>query len=143
MTPASGNPAEDRALTDAVAQASFAMTALLTRVGTAHDLSLTQVRVLAILRNHEPTMAQLADHLGLDRSTVSGLVDRATKRGLVERVSNADDRRSSRVRLTPAGRRLAQEGADEIEAAVAAMAAGLDATERRTLRDLLERMRPV
>ncbi|MEP9364058.1 MarR family transcriptional regulator [Nocardioides sp. CN2-186] len=142
MTSAPGSAAEDRALTDAVAQASFAMTALLTRVGAAHDLSLTQVRVLAILRNHEPTMAQLADHLGLDRSTVSGLVDRAAKRGLVERVSNDEDRRSSRVRLTAAGRRLAEDGADEISEAVAAMAVGLDVDERRTLRDLLARMRP-
>ncbi len=61
---------------------SFAVIAMLTQVAAAHDLSLTQLRVLAILRDREPKMTELADYLGLDRSSVSGLIDRAEAGGL-------------------------------------------------------------
>src|SRR5262245_49350887 len=114
---------EDQALMDAVVQVSFRVMALLSQVAGANELSLTQLRVLAILRDHEPTMAELADHLGLDRSTVSGLVDRAAERGLVQRVSNPADRRSSRVKLTRAGRRLAETRAHDIASAIGEMTA--------------------
>ena len=62
---------------DGLVQVSFTVIALLSRVAAEHDLSLTQLRVLAILRDREPTMAELATHLGLERSSVSGLIDRA------------------------------------------------------------------
>ena len=68
--------AVDDELMDGLVQVSFAVVATLTQLGAAYDLSLTQLRVLAILRDREPRMAELADHLGLDRSTVSGLIDR-------------------------------------------------------------------
>src|ERR1700683_1415341 len=70
---------------DSLVLASFTVIALLSRVAAEHDLSLTQLRVLAILRDREPTMAELADYLGLERSSVSGLIDRAVKRRLVRR----------------------------------------------------------
>ena len=78
-------------LRDALAQMSFTLMAVLTEVAAEHDLSLTQLRVLGILRDREPTMADLATFTGLERSTISGLIDRATQRGLVTR-----DRRPAR-----------------------------------------------
>ena len=66
-------------LRDALAQISFALMAVLTEVAAEHDLSLTQLRVLGILRDREPTMADLAAFTGLERSTVSGLIDRALR----------------------------------------------------------------
>ena len=70
---------------------SFALMAVLTEVAAEHDLSLTQLRVLGILRDREPTMADLATFTGLERSTISGLIDRAAQRGLVDQ-----DRRPAR-----------------------------------------------
>jgi len=99
---------------DSLVLASFTVIALLSRVAAEHDLSLTQVRVLAILRDREPTMAELADYLGLERSSVSGLIDRAVRRGLVRRDASEDDGRAVRVSLTPDGRRLASAGAQEV-----------------------------
>ena len=72
-------------LQDALVQMSFGLMAVLTEVAAEHDLSLTQLRVLGILRDREPTMAELATFTGLERSTVSGLIDRAAQRGLVVR----------------------------------------------------------
>jgi DNA-binding MarR family transcriptional regulator len=111
----------DSETVDAVVQLSFAVTAELTRTGAAYDLSLTQLRLLAILVDHQPRMAELAEHLGLDRSTISGLVDRAAERGLVERVAVPDDARASRVRLTRAGRALARRVRADVEPRLAAL----------------------
>jgi len=87
-------------LRDALVQVSFALMAALTEVAAEHDLSLTQLRMLGILRDREPTMADLATFTGLERSTVSGLIDRAAQRGLVVRTADARDGRSVRVSLT-------------------------------------------
>src|ERR1700758_4961531 len=93
-------------LRDNLVQVSFAVTAVLSRVAAEQDLSLTQLRVLGILRDREPTMAELASYLGLERSTVSGLIDRAVQRGLVRRTTDPADGRSVRVSLTTEARRV-------------------------------------
>jgi DNA-binding MarR family transcriptional regulator len=103
---------------DAKVQQAYEVMGVLSKVAAAHDLSLTQLRTLAILRSHSPRMSELADYLGLDRSTVSGLVDRAVARGLVRRVVDDADRRSSRLELTAAGRELAIIGAEEVREAL-------------------------
>jgi DNA-binding MarR family transcriptional regulator len=99
---------------DSLVQTSFTVIALLSQAAAAHELSLTQLRVLAILRDREPKMAELATYLGLDRSSVSGLVDRAVRRGLVRRDAGSADGRVVRVSLTPDGQQLARVLTDEI-----------------------------
>jgi DNA-binding MarR family transcriptional regulator len=74
-------------LRDALAQMSFTLMAVLAEVAAEHDLSLTQLRVLGILRDREPTMAGLATFTGLERSTISGLIDRASARELVPEIT--------------------------------------------------------
>ncbi|MBL7622848.1 MULTISPECIES: hypothetical protein [unclassified Frankia] len=44
-----------------MAQIAYTVMAVLTRVAAEHDLSLTQLRVFGILRDHRPRMAELAD----------------------------------------------------------------------------------
>ena len=58
-------------------QTSFLTMATLSRIAADNDLSLTQLRVLAILRDRRLRMAELAAYLGLDKSTMTGLVARA------------------------------------------------------------------
>ena len=99
---------------DNLVQVSFAVIAELSRTAAEHDLSLTQLRVLAILRDRTPTMTALAEHLGLERSTVSGLIDRAARRGLVRRDAEPGDARAVRVGLSADGHRLAGELTAEI-----------------------------
>src|ERR1700760_5060422 len=121
MTPRSdqGGPATE--LLDGLVQTSFAVIARLSEAAAANDLSLTQLRTLGILRDREPQMAELASFLGLDRSSVSGLVDRAVKRGLVQRGTTDEDGRAVRVSLTAEGRRLARRVAAEVSELVAPM----------------------
>ncbi|MCR6489157.1 MarR family transcriptional regulator [Amycolatopsis sp. OK19-0408] len=125
---------------DDLAQVSFVVMAKLSQVAAAHELSLTQLRVLGILRDRTPKMAELATHLGLDRSSVSGLIDRAAKRGLVSRQANREDGRSVRVALTPEGQALARELTAEVAALLAPLTADFGAADRNRLGVLLSRM---
>src|SRR5690242_10414155 len=93
-------------LVDALVRTTFEVTGVLTRLAAAHELSLTQVRVLGILRDRRARVTELAAYLGLDKSTMSGLVDRAERRGLLARDKNPDDGRVVDVVLTPAGHEL-------------------------------------
>ncbi|SDH58461.1 MarR family winged helix-turn-helix transcriptional regulator [Pseudonocardia oroxyli] len=127
-------------LLDGLVQVSFTMTAMLSKIASAHDLSLTQLRLLAILRDREPRMADLAEHLGLDRSSVSGLVDRAARAGLVRRSASKEDGRSVRVALTAEGMRLATALHAEVTSSVDPLTAGLSAAEKNRLAALLGRI---
>ncbi|MCU1687715.1 MAG: marR [Amycolatopsis sp.] len=125
---------------DSLVQASFTVIALLSQVAAEHDLSLTQLRVLAILRDREPKMAQLATFLGLERSSVSGLVDRAVKRGLVRRDVSSDDARAVRVSLTSEGQRLVGLLRDQVAVLIAPMTSSLGSADQKRLSGLLRRM---
>jgi DNA-binding MarR family transcriptional regulator len=126
---------------DPLVVVSFTVMARLSEAAAAHDLSLTQLRALAILRDREPRMAELAGYLGLDKSTVTGLVNRAARRGLVERdVPAGGDRRAVRVRLTPDGQRLARLVTAEIAGLIAPMTGRLGPADSRRLGVLLARM---
>jgi DNA-binding MarR family transcriptional regulator len=99
----------DDAARDALVEMSFAVQELLGHVADDHHLSLTQMRLLGILRDREPGMLELARYLNLEKSSVSGLVDRAQQRGLVERRPGTKDGRAVHVSLTPAGRAIAEQ----------------------------------
>jgi DNA-binding MarR family transcriptional regulator len=86
---------------DAVAQLTFVVHRLLTDTASRHDLSVTQLRLLGILRDREPTMQELARRLHLDKSSVTGLIDRAERRGLLQRQTDPRDGRGVRVSLPP------------------------------------------
>jgi MarR family transcriptional regulator, lower aerobic nicotinate degradation pathway regulator len=127
-------------LMDNLVQVSFAVTAVLSRVAAEQDLSLTQLRVLGILRDREPTMAELATYLGLERSTVSGLIDRAVQRGLVRKDADPDDGRAVRVSLTPESRRQASRLTAEIAGLIAPLTDRLSPGERSRLTALLTKV---
>jgi DNA-binding MarR family transcriptional regulator len=128
---------EESALVDALVQVSFAVTGILTRVAAAEGLSLTQMRLLGVLRGRTPSLSQLADRLGLDRSSVSGLIDRASSRDLVRRVPSEVDRRSYSVELTARGREIATDLARQIAEQVQVLTADMSVTEQRSLNRLL------
>jgi DNA-binding MarR family transcriptional regulator len=127
-------------LIDALVRTSFATMAVLNRIAAQHDLSLTQLRVLAILRDRRVTMSKLTSYLGLDKSTVSGLVDRAEKRGLLQRAPNERDGRSVDVFLGPDGMRLAGRWAAEVAQSMSPMTGALTPAEARRVATLLGRM---
>jgi MarR family transcriptional regulator, lower aerobic nicotinate degradation pathway regulator len=119
---------------------SFLIQGALVRYAAAHDLSLIQTRLLGVLRDREPTMQELSKLLNLDKSSVTGLVDRAEHRGLVRRIPAIEDRRTIRVSLAPSGRRLVGAVAGAFAADVRSATASLSDEEQRQLSTLATRV---
>lgn len=128
----------DELVDDALVRSAFQVMGVLTRIGAEHDLSLTQLRVLGILRDRRVRVTDLAAYLGLDKSTLSGLVDRAQRRGLLERGRNRADGRVVEVFITPAGHELDERLREEIRQALAPATGRLDPEQRDHLVRLLE-----
>ena len=131
LTPLPGD--QDLGLVDALAQLTFAVQGALGRVAAAHELSIVQARLLGILRDRRPTINELAGLLQLDKSSVTGLVDRAEERGLVRRTASARDRRSVHVHVTARGRKLIDEATEAFEAEIEALVVDLNPTQRSWL----------
>jgi DNA-binding MarR family transcriptional regulator len=124
---------EDLGLVDALAQLAFVIQGTLARRAAAHDVSMIQVRLLGVLRDRTPSMNELAAILELDKSSITGLVDRAERRGLVRRSVSTEDRRAYRVSLTARGRALAGRVADEFHADVDAIVSGVPEADQKAL----------
>ncbi len=133
-------PEYDLGIVDALAQLSFLIWGMVAKKATGHDLSMIQTRLLGVLRDREPSMQQLATMLELDKSSVTGLVDRAERRGLVTRMVSAEDRRAFRVSLTDFGRSLVDQVAGEFQQELTSMLADLSADERSALSSLASRV---
>lgn len=63
--------------------------------------------LMELLKRPDSSQNELAERLGLRKSTVSRLVDRLEQDGRLVRKADGGDRRVRRLRLTPKGRRLA------------------------------------
>jgi MarR family transcriptional regulator, lower aerobic nicotinate degradation pathway regulator len=125
---------------DGLAQLSFVIMGMLERRAAEHDLSLAATRLLGVLRDREPTMNELARLLDLDKSSVTGLVDRAERRGLVTRVPSPGDKRAVLVRLTGEGRLLVSTAAGLFAADVTTLLGQLAPRERAALSRLVSRL---
>jgi DNA-binding MarR family transcriptional regulator len=119
-------------LVDAVVQLSFAVQEILGAIATEFDVSITQVRMLGVLRDREPGMLELARFLSLEKSSVTGLVDRAEQRGLVARTrGTAGDGRAVHVQLTADGRAIAQRFAARVGSRIASLVEPLSERDRK------------
>ncbi|MCR8632177.1 MarR family winged helix-turn-helix transcriptional regulator [Paenibacillus radicis (ex Xue et al. 2023)] len=115
---------------DSLVQLSFLVHAILNRVGAEHDVSIIQIRLFGILRDRELSMLQLAEYLNLDKSSITGLINRAERRGLVERTNSLYDRRVINVRVTPEGQKIIQVASSEIERQIKTVTGTLSEYER-------------
>ncbi|MBN2646051.1 MAG: winged helix-turn-helix transcriptional regulator [Desulfuromonadaceae bacterium] len=72
-----------------------------------HAITPQQFALLAFLWKQDGlSQTELCEKTDIDRTTLSGLIDRLDKQGRVTRVPHPTDRRACLVTLTPAGRDL-------------------------------------
>lgn len=86
------------------------------------------------------TAKQIADRLGLDASTVTGILDRMEQKGLIEKRVDPKDRRALKVLLTPKGEGLKDPLNEAIDSANRKALQGLSEEESETLRRILMNM---
>jgi DNA-binding MarR family transcriptional regulator len=65
------------------------------------------------------SIGEVARRMFAHPSTVSGVIDRLESRGAIRRLTDAEDRRSIRLELTPAGRRLLRGAPEPVHAGLA------------------------
>ena len=95
---------------------------------------------LEVVARHQPvSQREISDHLGLDASDVVGVLDILEGAHLVQRQRDPNDRRRHAVVLTVAGETAARRFASLRAEATERALAGLDASERRQLVDLLNK----
>lgn len=110
------------------------------RLFRPHGLTAAQYNVLNILAATPDGISQreLGDRLVVDRSNVTGLLDRLEKSGWVRRTDDPADRRVYRVVLTPAGRALWGKITPLYREVVAQITHGLSAKRQQDGLDLLK-----
>jgi MarR family transcriptional regulator, organic hydroperoxide resistance regulator len=86
------------------------------------------------------TQLALAHSLGLDKTTMTSLLDRMEARGLITRGTDSHDRRARIPELTEDGRRLEAEVTSARDQVEAALLAPFTPQEQQQLRDLLSRL---
>jgi DNA-binding MarR family transcriptional regulator len=128
-------PAEeaDLGIADSLAQLSFAVQHELGQVAAQHGLSVIQLRLLGVLRDRTPGMQELARHLELDKSSMTGLVDRAERRGIVRRIPAPHDGRVIQVSMTGRGHELARTCTLEVSQRIHALTSVLTDAQRTQL----------
>jgi len=104
------------------------------QAAAAHGLTATQARLLCILIERPRGMAELAGLLGIDKAGMTGLVDRVQRQDLAERAAVPGDRRAVRVRLTPAGYRVAVAVHERVRASLDTVTAVLPPAGRERFR---------
>jgi DNA-binding MarR family transcriptional regulator len=100
-----------------------------------------ELGVLLLLDGPDATsQQQVAGRLGVDRTTMVGLLDGLEAKGLVARHADAGDRRRNVLRLTGAGQTALDQALRASEKAERQLLADLDDDESAQLRTLLTRL---
>jgi DNA-binding MarR family transcriptional regulator len=133
---------QDAALAEALVGLSRLVQQVFVDISRRHDLPAQQTRLLCLLQRGPLGMSEVGQRLHLEKSSLTGLVDRVERRGLVCRIRSHDDRRSCRVGLTDEGARLGATSHAEITARLLSHAARLPAGERRALAVSITRILP-
>lgn len=112
------------------------------RLFRPHGITAAQYNVLSVLASAEGGLSQreLGDVLVVDRSNVTGLVDRMEKAGWVRRADDPADRRVYRVLLTPAGRKVWRAISPLYEQVVVQVTGGLTEKEAHVALKILGRL---
>ena len=107
------------------------------------EVTLPRFDLMAQLFRHPEglKMGELSRRLMVTGGNVTGISDQLETEGLVARAPHSEDRRSLVISLTAAGRRAFARMAARHEEWVAGLMGGLTETERKTLFDLLGRLK--
>lgn len=108
----------------------------------ALNLTATQAMVLRFLFDRdEVNSSELGSRTELDSATLTGILDRLEAAGIIERRPNPTDRRAIHIHLTEKGRRAAKEIFRLVGVANTEFLGGLNPSEEKELRRLLDKVR--
>jgi DNA-binding MarR family transcriptional regulator len=94
----------------------------------------------ALLEEDRISQIELSERVGMNRATVTSVVDTMEREGLVRRIADPNDRRVYLIALTPKGRKLRAPIMETIASIQTAASAGLSARELAEFRRIAEHM---
>jgi len=98
-------------------------------------LSAAQLNCILTLNEYGPLPpSKIANHMMVNSSTVTGVVDRLEKKGFAERMRNSPDRRVITIQLTEAGKKLAQNAPPPIQQKIID---GLKRTDKKNVEQIV------
>jgi DNA-binding MarR family transcriptional regulator len=115
----------------ALIRLSFLVQSIYAQLCAKHDLSPAQAQLLCVIKDQPRGMSELTGMLRLERSGLSGLVDRIERRGLVRRDTPAHDRRAVTLSPTPQGKKIVEAFYAEVSDRLLEAVAHLPAADRR------------
>lgn len=127
-------------LADALVRFSHLVQHVFADVSREHNLTPQQAQLLCRLVGGPVGMTELSRLLHLERSSLSGLVDRVESRGLITRIRDSTDRRACHIALTPHGARLAVQSHRSVTARLDALVGELEPDSRDQLASAMTRL---
>jgi MarR family transcriptional regulator, transcriptional regulator for hemolysin len=120
-----------------LSQASYALATQLT--AALHDLGVSPRAhcVLSTAMTGELTQTELAQAVGLDKTTMVVTIDELEAAGLAERRPSKSDRRARVIAVTKAGVRKVEQAAEVVDRVQAEALASLPARERKAFMEAL------
>jgi DNA-binding MarR family transcriptional regulator len=131
---------EDLHAGDGLIQLCRLVQSIYARVSARHDLTPVHARLICVLAFGPRGMAELARCFGVEKATLTGLVDRAEQRGLVRRSPVPGDRRALHVTLTDTGRRAATAFHTEATEELDQLLSALPSTDRENFRGYIAKI---
>jgi DNA-binding MarR family transcriptional regulator len=123
-----------------LSQAHYALASELARAFQPLGLTPRGHSVLGAAGTGKHTQKQLAELVGLDKTTMVATLDELEEAGLAERVPSATDRRAYVIEVTPAGRRAFEAASKVIAEVQADVLASLGADAGGVLLETLGRL---
>ncbi|TMR88261.1 MarR family winged helix-turn-helix transcriptional regulator [Nonomuraea basaltis] len=123
--------------TEALVRLAHLVQQVFVDVSKEYELTPQQAQLLCLLIGGPVGMTELTRSLHLEKSSLTGLVDRAEKRGLVARTRDSHDRRTCRIALTPEGERIGALAHDGMTERLEALARELPQQHRDLLASVI------
>jgi DNA-binding MarR family transcriptional regulator len=125
--------AESAGLATALIRLCFVVQRSFADASRRHGLTPQHAQLLGVLARGPVGMAELGEALNVEKSSLTGLIDRAEARALVARLRDGSDRRACRVELTGSGAELTVRFRDDVSRELNALAADLPENARDEL----------
>lgn len=119
---------------------SFLVQSVYAEVCASHDLTAPQGQLLCVIKDQPRGMTELTQMLRLEKSSLSGLVDRVERRGLLRRTNSHVDRRAVTIEPTRQGKSIADAFYDEVSQRLLEIVAELSAVDRDRFARLASRI---
>jgi DNA-binding MarR family transcriptional regulator len=124
----------------ALVRLSHLVQAVFGEVSREHGCTPQQAQLLCMLVPGPVGMTELSRALHLEKSSLTGLVDRVERRGLVTRVPDGTDRRALWITLTEDGARLANATHNGVTARLDGLATQLPAEDLAFVTSVIQQL---